>query len=182
MKLITMVNVSEKIIHQLSRWIRFVSGSMLFLMMFFVAADVFGRYFINKSIKGDIELQELMMVLIVFLALPYNQLEKGNIFVELLVARLKGRTRAILESFTYLVGFVIIIFLVWQLGLRAFNGITSPHPEATTILQIPIPPFILVAVIGLALMGVEWLIDLIHSIIRTKSKLIEIRYIETGNV
>ena len=170
MQLRIMVNTSEKITHHLSRWIRLVSEVMLFLMMFFVFADVIGRYIIHKSIKGDIEIQELMMVLIVFLALPYCQLEKVHIFVELLVNRLKGRLKAILESLTYLIGFGVIVILTWQLGLRSLTQIISPLPEKTDMLLIPLSPFMLVATIGLALFGVEWLIDLIHSIIRTRSE------------
>jgi TRAP-type transport system small permease protein len=178
MRLTLVLKDSVKGIHQFNKWIRLISEVILFLMMLLVAADVVGRYFINKPIKGDIEIQELMMVLIVFLALPFSQIEKVHIFVELLVSHLKGRLKSILESTTYLMGFGIIVMLVWQLGLRGWHGITSPRPETTSILQIPISPFIMIAALGLALMGVEWLIDLIYSFIHTSNELIKVKHIE----
>jgi TRAP-type C4-dicarboxylate transport system permease small subunit len=105
-----------------------------------------------------------MMVLIVFLALPYCQLEKGQVYIELLVDRLKGRLKAIFHSFAYLIGLIIIVLIIWQTGLRAIHGLASIHTEVTLSLLIPISPFLMIATISLALMGVEWLIQLIYSI------------------
>ena len=160
----------ERVIHRTSRSLRWISASVLFAMMFFVAADVIGRYFLNRPIKGDLELQEIMMVLIVFLALPYCQTEKGNVHVELVVDALKGRSKAILQSFAYLIGLSIIILLVWQMGLRGLQGLSSSRTDFTAMLLIPVWPFALIAATGMALMAVEWLVDLICSVRRVVGK------------
>jgi TRAP-type C4-dicarboxylate transport system permease small subunit len=157
----------ENVIHRISRWIRLVSQATLFIMMFLVTAAVFARYVLNRPLKGDIEIQELMMVLIVFLALPYCQLEKGNVYVEILAKRFKGRLKDISHSFVYLIGFIIIILIVWQIGVRVMKGFAAFHEHVTLSLWIPITPFVAIATIGFALMGLEWLIELIHSIRRT---------------
>ncbi len=47
----------------------------LFLMMFFVVAGVIARYIMSRPIKGDMEIQELGMVLVVFVAFPFLQSE-----------------------------------------------------------------------------------------------------------
>jgi TRAP-type C4-dicarboxylate transport system permease small subunit len=157
-------NVAEEAVHRLSRGIRFISQVALFLMMFFVSAGVIARYFLNNPIKGDLEIQELMMVLIVFLALPYCQLEKRHVYVEVLINHLKGRTKTILSSFAYFIGFIIIVLIVWQTGARAIKGFMAFHNDVTLSLWIPISPFLAVACIGLALTGIEWLIALIYTL------------------
>lgn len=163
-------NVIENIIHRISNWIRWVSISVLFIMMLFVTVDVISRYTLDKTIKGDLELQELMMVLIVFLAFPYCTMQKRNIYVELLIDRLKGRTKAIVNSFASLVGMAILIVIIWQVALRGWDGITGSQVELTQLLEIPMAPFMLIAAIGLAFMGLEWLIDMLHSFARAIGK------------
>jgi TRAP-type C4-dicarboxylate transport system permease small subunit len=152
----------ESLIHSISRRIRWVSMGTLFLMMFFVAAGVIARYIMSRPIKGDMEIQELGMVLVVFVALSFLQSEKGNVYVELLVDRLKGRSKAILQSFAYLIGLGIIVLIIWQTGVKAVRDFASFGSNVTPSLYIPKAPFLLIADIGLALFGIEWLIELIH--------------------
>ena len=166
MQLSVAVKATETFIHRISSWIRWISMGTLLIMMIFVTAGVIARYVLNKPIKGDLEIQELMMVLIIFLAFPYCQSEKGNVYVELLADRLKGISKEILHSFAYLIGLVIIALIVWQTGLKAMQGLASIKTNVTLSLYIPVSPFLLVADIGLGLMGVEWIIELIHSIHR----------------
>jgi len=167
MRLNTSFITIENIFHRLSRWGRFVSQGTLFIMVFLVTAGVIARYIFNSPLKGDMEIQELMMVIIVFLAFPYCQLKKGNVYVEILVNRFRGRLKEFFHSFVYLIGFVIIGLIVWQMWARAVSGFGEFNKDVTLTLWIPITPFILVAAIGFGLMGVEWLIELIHSIRRT---------------
>jgi TRAP-type C4-dicarboxylate transport system permease small subunit len=170
MRLRTAVNTTEKAMHRLSRGLRYISMGTLFIMVFFVTAGVIARYIFGKAINGDLEIQELMMVLIIFLAMAYGQLEKGNIQVELLIGRLKGRSKAILQSITYLLGLGILALIIWQMGTRAIHGLTTSGGGATIMLLIPKSPFVLIATIGLALMCVEWIIDLVHSVIQARTK------------
>jgi TRAP-type C4-dicarboxylate transport system permease small subunit len=164
-----MLNIAksvESFIHRISRGIRWISMGTLFLMMFFVTVGVIARYIMNKPIKGDMEIQELGMVLVVFVAFPFLQSEKGNVYVELLVDRLKGRRKAILQSFAYLIGLAIIVLITWQTGVRIARDLASPSFDVTLTLYISRIPFLLIADIGLALFGIEWLIELIHCLYR----------------
>jgi TRAP-type transport system small permease protein len=161
-----MINIAkrtESYIHKISQNLRWISMGTLFLMMFLVTAGVIARYIFNKPIKGDMEIQELMMVLIVFVALPFLQHEKGNVYVELLVERLKGRPKAILQTVSQLLGMLILILIIWQTGIKAVHGLASMNTDVTLSLLIPTAPFVLIADIGLVFFGIEWLIGLIHS-------------------
>jgi TRAP-type C4-dicarboxylate transport system permease small subunit len=156
----------ESTVHWISKQLTWLSMAMLFLMVLIVTVGVIARYAFNSPLRGDMEVQELMMVVIVFIAFPFCQMEKGNVYVELLVDRLKGRPKAILQSFAYFIGLIIIVLIIWQTGLRAIRGIVDVNSDITLMLNIPIAPFVLIADIGLILFAAEWLIELVHSIHR----------------
>jgi TRAP-type C4-dicarboxylate transport system permease small subunit len=133
-------------------------------MMLFVTAGVFGRYILNKPIKGDIELQEFMMVVIVFAAMAYATTVKQHVFVELLVARLKGRTLAIVNSIALFLGLIILALIIWRTGVAGWRELLSPTGQITMMLEIPIAPFILLAALGLMLMFLVFLCQFIQEL------------------
>jgi TRAP-type transport system small permease protein len=157
-------NIIEKRVHQISETIRVVSMAVLFLMMVFVPLDVFGRYVLRSPIYGDLQYQQLAMVLIVFLALPYCTYKKGHIYVELLVNRLSGPTLAFFQSFASLAGLAIMAFIAYHTGVYGVRELMAPLKQTTTLVSIPLYPFILVATVGCAVMSLELLIEFIHSI------------------
>jgi len=160
---------AETQIHRLSRWIRFASLAALFIMMFFVAADVFGRYILKKPIRGDMDLQEMMMVLVVFLALPYCTSLKGNIHVELLVNRLSGLRLAIVKSIGSLISLTIIVLIAWQIWVFGWRELLSLSARTTMLIHIPLGPFIIIAAIGYTIMALELLIDFVHCLSQVKN-------------
>lgn len=162
-------NSLEKAIHKINRSVKAVSLITLLAMTFFVAADVIGRYFFNLPIKGGMDIQELMMVVMVFLAMGFIALENQNVRVDLLTSRLKGRTLAIFDTFASLVGFVIVSLITWQSSVTAFKELAKASGQVTLLLHIPVAPFMFVASLGLALMALEIFIQLIHGISRVKS-------------
>jgi len=91
-----------------------ISLLSLLIMVFFVTVDVIGRYLFNKPITGGMEIQELMMVVIVFLAMGVATQEKTHVIVELLIQYFKGRTLTITNSITGLISFAFVALLVWQ--------------------------------------------------------------------
>jgi TRAP-type C4-dicarboxylate transport system permease small subunit len=157
-------NILEKRVHQISEAIRVASMVVLFLMMVFVPLDVFGRYILRSPVYGDLQYQQLAMVLIVFLALPYCTYKKGHIYVELLVNRLSGRTLAIVQSGASLAGLAIMAFIAYQTGVYGVREVMAPLKQTTTLVPIPLFPFILIATLGCAVMSLELLIEFIHSI------------------
>lgn len=161
----------EKVIYTLSRIIRVLSIAVLFFMMVFVTAGVIGRYLLNKPIKGDIELQELMMVVIVFTAMAYATTMKQHVFVELLVVKLKGRALAVVNSLALLLSLVILALIIWRTGLSGWQELMSPTGKYTIMHEIPVAPFILLADFGLILMFLVFLCQFIRGLNGTlKSK------------
>ena len=73
-----------------------VSVLVILFVMAFVGAEVFMRYALNSPIPGHLELSELMMPVIVFLALSYTQSTHGHVGMELVLDALAaGRAAAL---------------------------------------------------------------------------------------
>ncbi len=159
-------NRATYIIHKITSIVSIVSGVSLLIMVFFVVADVVGRYFFNKPIMGGYEIQELLMVLIVFLAFGFVTRDKGHVYVELLVQRFKGRTLSIVNSLTCLMSLGFVVLLAWQMVKSGLEEMTSTSGDFTPMLHIPVGPFMIIAAAGLAFMALEFLIELVTDISR----------------
>ena len=61
-----------------------VSAAALFAMMLLTAADVFARKFLPNSITGAVELTELLMMVMIFFALPLASIAGEHIVFDLL--------------------------------------------------------------------------------------------------
>jgi TRAP-type C4-dicarboxylate transport system permease small subunit len=156
-------------ITQITRGSGWISGVVIGILMCMVFADVFGRYVLNRPIKGNQDIVVMLLVVAIFLAVGYTQLKKGHIGVELLYARLSGRTQVILDIFNYLLGVIIYGLMAWQLIQRAWNIWTSTKPPPTTfVLPIPHAPFILTAGIGALVLCLVLIVGIFHSFVRMK--------------
>ncbi len=84
-------------------------GSILTILFiaFFVGADVFMRYVFNSPIQGQLELSELLLPIIVFLALSYTQATHGNIGMDLVLDALPPKGR----RYATMAGLLISIFI-----------------------------------------------------------------------
>ena len=118
-------------------------------MMFLTAADVVLRYFFNKPITGDYELVQFMLAITVALGLAYCGLEKGHVTIDVVTSRLPRRARAIIDSFVGLLGILTAAITTWQ---ACFYIITLHDSQVlSTVLLIPVYPFVAVTALGLAL-------------------------------
>lgn len=72
------------------------SVAVILFVMAFVGAEVTMRYAFNSPIPGHLELSELLVPVIVFLALSYTQATHGHVGMDLIVENLTpaGRRRA----------------------------------------------------------------------------------------
>ena len=134
----------------------------LALLMFFTVADVFGRYFFNRPLAGTFELTEMLMVLIVFLALGLAQHHDEHISLDLAYNYFPAPLKAATNIFVEGVNLAIVGAVTWQLyeySLRMSEG-----NYTTAVLQLPIYPFVLLAIAGTGSYVLAILCDLGKSI------------------
>jgi TRAP-type C4-dicarboxylate transport system permease small subunit len=98
-------------------------------------ASVTGRYFFNDAISGDSEIVSNLTAIAVALFLPYCQLAKGHVVVDVFTERASARTKALLDALGSLLLLVIAGVIAWRLAVGGV-GLRSAHDE-TMVLRLP---------------------------------------------
>jgi TRAP-type C4-dicarboxylate transport system permease small subunit len=128
----------SRVLQPVTRVLFYIGLVFLAGMMFLTAADVIGRYFLNSPILGSFEITEYLMVIVMATSLAYCGIIKGHVEIELVTDRLPQRVQTIL-----------LVFITWQSFL--YIGDMASSKVATTVLQIPAWPFVIVLTIGVGI-------------------------------
>ncbi|MEJ6023734.1 TRAP transporter small permease [Ramlibacter sp. PS4R-6] len=115
-------------------------GTALFGIMSLTFFDVLGRKLVNNSIPGSLEITELLMVVVIFAALPLVSERGEHVEFDSLDPYLPEWLRRAQDVLVHLVSAALLIglgWLMWQTGRQfGVNG------ETTAQLSIPKAPFI----------------------------------------
>lgn len=134
---------------KLSTLFTVVAAAALFAMMWLTFADVFARKFLPNSIRGAVEVTELLMLVMIFCALPLVALAHEHIVFDLfdrvLPARFVHWQKVLSQALTAAV-FGGAAWLVWQRAVR-----TAAVGDITSALEIRLAPFHTMAAVMLAL-------------------------------
>jgi len=124
---------------RLSSWMEAVAGIALIAVMLLIGCDIVGRIF-GYPVPGAYELVSLAGGLIIGLAVPGTSRAKAHLSVDLLLSRLPGRAKNILNTATRLMGIAIFLFvsvsMIWM-GLRLRSS-----GEVTAVLALPFYPVV----------------------------------------
>ncbi|MFH1489852.1 MAG: TRAP transporter large permease subunit [Pseudomonadota bacterium] len=142
--------------------IHHVGGIILALLMLMTAADVFGRYLFNHSLKWTIEISEVMLLLIVFFGAAYTALQKEHVRVELLITRFSKNAQVVIECFVSLLSFIMVSMIAVQGVTLAL--VQKSRGGVTVLLEIPLWPFALLLSFGAALLSIVLLKDTIRAV------------------
>jgi TRAP-type C4-dicarboxylate transport system permease small subunit len=132
----------------LNRFLAHIASAGLALLMFLTVVDVVGRYLFNRPLTGTFELTEMSMVLIVFLALGLAQHHQEHISLDLAYIHFPSWLKKATDLTVDLVNLAIVGAMTWQLYnyfVRMRDG-----NYTTAVLQLPIHPFVIVAIAGVA--------------------------------
>lgn len=102
--------------------------------------DVSGRKILSQSITGSLELTELMMVIVIFGALPLVSLKSEHVVFDSLDALLPRTVQQIQQALIHLICAALLLglsYLMWQTGLDFASA-----GETTAQLKIAKAPFI----------------------------------------
>jgi len=116
-----------------------IAALFLFAMMALTFISVIARYFLNRPIAGDSELQGLFLGLIIFSALPLVTRAQRHIAVHSFAAMLKGRAlllQRVLVLIATAAGLGFIAFLLFLQGQSLVENLAR-----TNYLDIPEGPF-----------------------------------------
>jgi TRAP-type C4-dicarboxylate transport system permease small subunit len=117
-----------------------LSGAALFTIMALTFFDVLGRKILSNSIPGSLELTELLMVVVIFGALPMVSRRGEHVEFDSLDPYLPlwvRRAQAVLVHLLCAAALLALAWLMWRTG-----GQFAESGETTAQLQILKAPFI----------------------------------------
>ena len=113
-----------------------LGGLVLFALTLLTVISVLGRAVLSAPIPGDFELVELGMAVAIFSFLPYCQMVRGNVIVDLFTTRASPRARALLDAIGNLLYTTIAALLTWRVALGGLE--IRSYRETTMVLQVPV--------------------------------------------
>ena len=150
-----------KTVNGVSRFVNGIGAFILVVMMLLVVTDVSLRFLFNRPVEGSFELVEFMMAVIVSMAMAFCGMKKGHTTVEFLVARFSERTQAIIDACNSLISAVFFFLICWGSIGRA--GVFKESESITTVLEIPLYPFLWVLAFCSGLLGIVFLLQSVES-------------------
>jgi TRAP-type C4-dicarboxylate transport system permease small subunit len=145
-------------LHWIEKATSLIAGYGIFALMILGVWHVIGRKFFSAPVFGYIDVVEIMMAFLVFLAIGYTERLGGHIRMELLILFLKGRVLALFELVSVLLGLAVVgvlLYYSWTHAMRAYTlGDSSIDAE------IPLWPSKLVVPVSLGLLFLRLLVSL----------------------
>ena len=138
----------------LARGLSWTAGLCLAVMMMVTIADVALRAAFNRPVFGAFEAVELLLVCVVFLALPKVFLNNDHITVDVIDQVAPAKVARTLKAVAALLTLVFVALLSWNMIGPAFDAMR--FGETTLDLKAPIWVFWLPMLLGLgaSLLGV----------------------------
>jgi len=152
----------ENLINPVIEFINRIGTVILLFMVLLLGVNVALRYILRKPIKGSVELEEFLLVILVFFGVAYTAVKKRHIRVDLVLKRLSESTQAVISSITAAMSIGLCVVMTWQIIVYA--QIRWATKAESIILNLPLFPFICVAAFGSALLGLAILIEFLRSL------------------
>ncbi len=136
MSFIERVEGFEKRIESVTRYLNAAGACTSLLMVLLVTAHVISRAVFNQPLVGTVELEELMIVILVFWGIAYTQVTRNHISVDFITSRLPKGVQEILATSTSLIQSLFLMILTWQSLVQSITRFNDG--TATFDLQIPL--------------------------------------------
>jgi len=134
-----------------------VAAAALFAIMWLTLFDVGGRKFLNNSITGALELTEILMVVVIFGALPLVSWRGEHVVFDSLDRLIPPGLQRLQARLVHLVCTGVFGLFAWLLTERA--GRFAEYGETTVQLRLPMAP---VAWVMAALLLLTALLHLVY--------------------
>jgi TRAP-type C4-dicarboxylate transport system permease small subunit len=149
--------VFERLNARLAYLLLAAAALLAFSLSFLVVADVIGRSFFNKPVKGTPEIVSMSIVIICFLLAGYAVQSRSMIRTDVLVDSLGPRGRLLSSLLTGVLGCTFFGLIVWGSYEPALHAWTSGEFEGEGALRVPVWPARMIVLAGAFLVMVTYL-------------------------
>lgn len=147
---------------RLSTWGEWIGVGGAIIMVVVTCADVLGAKLFMLPVPGSTEIISLAQVATIVFAVAATQRHKGHISVEMFVAKMKPRIRALTRAFTSCLGLTLFALLIFE-GVRLGNEYLEAGEVTATVL-IPFYPFAYMFSLALFPVAVMLLVDTVDAV------------------
>jgi len=114
-----------------------IAGGLLFCALAgLTVVSVAGRALFSMPIPGDFEIVAMATAIAAFLCLPYCQLHRGQVRVDLFLERISPRAAALLDATGALLCAAIAALFAWRMAFGLADAIRDG--DVTIILGLPL--------------------------------------------
>jgi TRAP-type C4-dicarboxylate transport system permease small subunit len=125
------------ILRKVSKVLNIIGGIALTFMMFLTVADIIMRAG-GKPILGTYEIVSLSLALVIGFTIPQTSLDRGHVYMEIILDRLSVKGKAVLNTFTRLL--CILLFVIIGYNLFVIGNEFRMSGEVSSTLKIPFYP------------------------------------------
>jgi len=126
-----------RILQKVSKILSTIGGAALTFMMCLTVADVLLRAW-GRPILGTYELVSLTLAIVIGFSIPKVSLDRGHVYMEIVLEKLSKRDRAIMNTFTRILG--LILFAIIGYNLFLIGNEFHVSGEVSSTLKLPFFP------------------------------------------
>jgi len=133
-----------RLLHAVTRWLAYFGGFVLSAIAILTVVSIIGRAFTGFGlgpIKGDFELVEIGSAVAIFSFLPWCQLNRGHVTVDILARTFPQRIQRLLELIGNIAIAMIAFVICWRLFLGMGERVTWFTQETRDMLGFGYKPF-----------------------------------------
>lgn len=138
-----------------------VSAILLSFMMIVTTVDVVLRYVFGSPLPGIFSLCQMVMVGVVYFAVAFVQQQKGHVRVDVVIDRLAGNPRAVMEIATLLVALAAFGMMFWKTGQYAWRSWVTQDFEMGLV-EYPFWPARTAIFLGVGILCLRLVTDIGH--------------------
>jgi C4-dicarboxylate transporter, DctQ subunit len=129
---------------------------ILIFLMLSVCADVILRYFFNRPQAWVAEISEYLLLYITFLGAAWVLKNEGHVIVDVLVAQVSPKARAVLGVISSLIGAFVLLVVLWFGTMETLDlfkrGVHNP-----SVLEFPKAPLVAIIPFGSLFFMIQFL-------------------------
>ena len=153
----TLYDKLDNIIVKILKYISYISGVCLILIMFVAFFNVLGEKIFHKGIPASTEIIQYLHIPVVFLACGYVTMDTGHTKIDLLSSKLPEMVQFVINVIGNLIAVFITAFVGYR-GLIQMGKFISTHAKSsTTGIGFAKWPFALIFSVGFFLLALSFI-------------------------
>jgi TRAP-type mannitol/chloroaromatic compound transport system permease small subunit len=158
-----------RLIERINTAVGIAAALLLVPLVLATCYEVFSRYVMNEPTAWAYEVGYILTGSHFLLGLAYTLKQDLHIRIDVFTGRMSRRSRAMIDTFAYVVMLPLLVWLAWMLMEYLLVGYTRGERSGQSSLNPPVWPFRLVFTMSFALLALQVFAELLKSLSRLRT-------------